>query len=548
MTVFQRGLFLLSCIFLSFFLWKCWKSRFLFFPKINNFQTNVQYTKPVLKKKKIIPKKIIHLYTDVLSLKINLIGGNIDQADLLCFKKKIDDDIPLRLLQNDDNKVYKVVLGFLGKDRIKSIFSDVKKPLYSSKKSFFKLKSNENRIKVPIVRKCSNGLIFTKTFILNRGSYNVEVEYKVENNTNHNIEVSMFGEIHQTINLDSQKKSMFTKNISSKIYQGTAYSSDLQDYKKHSFLSIKNGKNLNFFTKRGWIAMLQQYFATAWIPKNIENYKIYSKKIDDSVAVIGMISKNKILKPHSSYKSSASVWIGPEIQEDMSKIAKNLDFTVDYGWFWFLSKPLFKILTFFYNIFKNWGIAIIFITLLIKIITYPLSKSQYVSMIKMKKIQPKIEEIKNKYKGDSKKIGLKIIELYKKEQVNPLGSFLPIIIQTPVFLALYHVLVSSIELRHAPFLGWIKDLSSQDPYYILPILMGITALILQIISSDIRINNIRKKIIYIMIPIVFTLFFVWLPSGLVLYYLVNNIITIIQQQWISMSLKLPNNSIKNLKK
>jgi len=348
--------------------------------------------------------------------------------------------------------------------------------------------------------------------------------------------MNIFGQIKQTINLP-KKRNVYSGNFALQTFRGAAYSSDDNKYEKYKFDMIANNKNLHIMTESGWIAMLQQYFAVAWIPDNLGKNTIYTSSLDHDTAVIGYKSPIINIPPNSRSIIKSKLWIGPEIQKEMKLVAPNLDLTVDYGWLWFLSQPLFKLLTILYSIIGNWGFSIILITFIMRGLTYPLTKAQYISMAKMRALQPKIQEIKEKFSKDKQRISQEMILLYKKEKINPLGGFLPIFIQMPIFLSLYYMLIGSVELRHAPFLLWIHDLSSQDPYYVLPVIMGLTMFFIQKISSTNHISDPLQKKIMNFMPVIFTAFFLWFPSGLVLYYIISNLVTIIQQKFILSNLE-----------
>ncbi|MDE5285315.1 MAG: membrane protein insertase YidC, partial [Buchnera aphidicola] len=258
---------------------------------------------------------------------------------------------------------------------------------------------------------------------------------------------------------------------------------------------------------------------------------IYTSNENHEIAIIGYQSPIFNVPSHSHFVIKSKLWIGPEIQKDMAAVAPNLDLTVDYGWLWFLSQPLFQLLSFLNKIIGNWGFSIIAITFLMRAVMYPLTKMQYVSMAKMRILQPEIDKIKMNFSHDKQRMGQEMMLLYQKEKINPLSGFLPILIQMPIFLSLYYMLIGSVELRHAPFILWIYDLSGPDPYYILPIIMGFTMFIIQNMSSNTVLDPTQKKIMHVM-PIIFTGFFLWFPSGLVLYYIISNLVSIIQQKFV----------------
>lgn len=475
--------------------------------------------------------KIIKIKSDVLELYVNLYGGDIDSANLLNYSIELFSNKPFNLLQSNKDFIYNVQSGYIGLDGPDSYnYNKGKRPIYLSNKQEYILKNTENKLIVPLIYIGLNGVIYKKIYTLKRGKYDVSLEYIVENNTKKPLSISFFGQLKQSIKLP---KNFHSENFMN-TYRGAAYSSDKINYKKYSFKKISN-ENLNVVTNCGWIAMLQQYFAVSWIPFCTKNI-FYTFKTNDDIAIIGYKTFPFLVKKKSTFSYFSKLWIGPELQSEMEHIAPYLNLTVDYGWLWFISQPLFKLLEFIHRFIGNWGFSIIIITFIVRGIMYPLTKAQYVSMAKMRFLQPKIIFIKERYKNDKQKMSKEIMELYKKEKVNPLGGCLPLLIQMPIFLALYYMLVSSIELRHAPFLLWIQDLSAKDPYYILPFIMGVMMFFFQKFSPS---NNadLKQQKIFMYMPIIFILFFLWFPSGLVLYYIISNLVTFIQQYIIYNGLK-----------
>ncbi|CAL4317679.1 Membrane protein insertase YidC [Buchnera aphidicola (Periphyllus testudinaceus)] len=537
---FKRNFFIFALFLISFFLWQTWKKEN--FIRVNNLisKSYVSSIYPFLNKKN--DQEII-IKTDVFLIVIDKYNGNIKIANLLKYKDKKNSLQNFKFLKTNSNFLYQVRNGFnkIDKNNEQILLK------YQTKKNFYKLLPNHKKLIVPMICTLKNGIKYKKILIFYKGKYNIKIKNYIYNLTKKNIHLNMFGEIVQTINPVKNDIYDDLDNNSSRSYRGTAYSSDDEKFKKYDFNLISSKKNLHKTIKSGWIAMLQKYFATAWIPsKNLGPNTIYTKNIDSKIAIIGYHTSN-LLIPHNSLNCiESSLWIGPEIQKEMKLIAPNLDLTVDYGFLWFLSQPLFQLLNFLYKIFGNWGFSIILITIIIRIFTYPLNKSQYISMIKLRSLQPKLNYLKNKYKNNKTKMTEKILALYKKEKISPFSGLFPVFFQMPIFLSLYYMLTNSIELRDSPFIFWIQDLSSYDPFYILPILMGITMFYIQRLSSqDIfsqnkcyknSMDSLQEQIAFV-VPMAFIIFFLWFPSGLVLYYIVNNLISIIQQKHIYNNLK-----------
>ncbi|WP_343153694.1 membrane protein insertase YidC [Buchnera aphidicola (Mindarus keteleerifoliae)] len=522
----KRNFFVFLFFIFSFFVWKEYKKETFTQLDMSKEKTNVSN---LIEYRNSFSKNIL-VKTDVLSLKINMRGGDIIEANLNNYKKDLNSKKPVRLLDTKPSFLYHAKSGLIGKDGSDNFYYN-KRPIYQTNKTFFQLKKNEKVLKVPMWWFSKKNILYKKTFIFKKGQYDIYVEYDVSNLSKKKLEVQLLNELQQNANELKIQKSKYKHNFMLHTFRGSAYSSIQNRFKKHKFEDIDNNKQIKISTKNGWIAMVQQYFSTAWIPKekNIINY-IYTSKSERNLVNIAYISKKIFINPNSHKKIRSVLWIGPKIQEKMKLVAPNLDLTVDYGWLWFISQPLFKLLKYIYQLVGNWGFSIVLITLIIKLLMYPLTRAQYKSMIKMKSFQPKIDMIKEKFNDDKKRLSQEIMMLYQKEKINPFGGCLPVLIQMPIFLGLYYMLMSSIELRHAPFLLWIVDLSSYDPYYILPILMGLSMFLIQKTSLNDISDPIQKKVMYFL-PFIFVFFFLWFPSGLVLYYISSNLITVIQQKF-----------------
>ncbi|WP_395496526.1 membrane protein insertase YidC [Arsenophonus endosymbiont of Lipoptena cervi] len=525
----QRNLLFISLIFVSFLIWHTWESDKILFMKNNqkikldmltydnNEGININNN----------PDQFIKVKTDVLELLINKRGGDINTADLLSYPKILHSSDPYRLLYTSKDFIYQAQSGLIGKDGPDDyVYNNGLRPLYKSNSNNYILQNGQNKLCIYLDFIDKNGVLYKKIYTLKRGQYDILVEYHIYNNSSKSLVMEFFGQLKQTIELP-KTRDIVNNDLYFHSYRGAVYSSDEINYKKYSFNDIINS-DLNINTKGGWIAMLQQYFATAWIPDHQSKNTFYTINLDKNIAVIGYKSSSIRIDANSNKKYISTLWIGPELQSELAAIAPYLDLTVDYGWFWFISQTLFKLLKFINNIIGNWGVSIIVITFIVRGIMYPLTKAQYTSMAKMRLLQPKITAIKERIGNDKQRMSQEMIDLYKSEKVNPLGGCLPLLIQMPIFLALYYMLMCSVELRHAPFVGWIEDLSSQDPYYILPLFMGFTMYIIQKMSPTTVTDPIQHKVMVYM-PVIFAVFFLWLPSGLVLYYIISNLVTIIQQ-------------------
>ncbi|AFP85054.1 membrane protein insertase YidC [secondary endosymbiont of Ctenarytaina eucalypti] len=526
----QRNLLAITFLCLSFMIWQAWQtdnaSRSTSQPANHATPSVDPDRKEVLASKQ---GKIITVKTNVLSLKINTHGGDIEQACLLSYPEKLGSPQPFHLLETSEDFVYQAQSGLIGNSGPDNP-DNGERPLYASKKDSYVLEDTQSEfLHVPLTYSAPDGAIYTKTFILKRDAFALNVNYEVHNTSENPLELILFGQLKQSIEYPKSYNAG-SRNFALQTYRGTAYSTTDNKYQKYSFRDIKE-ENLSVSTVGGWVAMLQQYFATAWVPCTQGTNTFYTTDLGNGQAVVGFKASPITVPVGSHAELKAMLWLGPEIQDKMASIAQHLDLAVDYGYLWFISQPLFKLLKFIHSYIDNWGFSIIIITFIVRGIMYPLTKAQYTAIAKMQMLQPKLAAMRGRLSYDKQRQSQEMMALYKSEKVNPLGGCMPLLIQMPIFLALYYMLSSSIELRHAPFAFWIHDLSTQDPYYILPLLMGMTMFFIQQMSSTTIADPLQKKIMAFM-PIIFTVFFLWFPSGLVLYYIVSNLVTIIQQKLI----------------
>ena len=525
----RRGLLVIALLFMSFIVYQQWqldyhtpkpvvteqaKTAVSDVPSSANSNANAVVNETQTK------GNVITLENDVFRLQINTVGGDVVGSELLKYDAELDSKTPFVLLQNTPQHTYVAQSGLIGKDGI-----DTKsgRAVYQVEGSSFKLAEGQNELVVPFTFQ-RNGVTYRKVFVLKRGQYDVAVNYEINNQSDKAIEVEPYGQLRHSL-VDS------SGSVAMPTYTGGAYSSSETNYKKYSFSDMENA-NLSINTKAGWVAILQHYFVSAWIPNQDADNQLYT--LTDKANNIGSIGYRgpvTVIQPNSTETLTSKLWTGPKLQNEMGEVANHLDLTVDYGWAWFIAKPLFWLLTFIQKLVHNWGLAIICVTLVVKAILYPLTKAQYTSMAKMRMLQPKLQEMRERFGEDRQRMSQEMMKLYKDEKVNPLGGCLPLLLQMPIFIALYWTFMEAVELRHAPFFGWIQDLSAQDPYYILPILMGASMFLLQKMSPTPVADPMQQKIMNFM-PLIFMVFFLWFPAGLVLYWLVSNLITIIQQQLI----------------
>ncbi len=476
--------------------------------------------------------QFITVETDLVTAIINTQGGGIESLTLKQEAENAETpEIGFALLKNTPREIFVSQSGLIGSSGTYPNHTS----LYNSVKNDYVLQDGEGSLQVPLTWKSPEGLEYTKTFIFNRDSYIVDVNFNVENTSSTPWQGYMYGQFKRTQPLDA-KKGSFVQLPS--FLGGVQYTPE-NKYDKVSFDDISD-ENLTLDTDSGWIGMLQHYFVGVWMPQNNADktakynfYSSYKEKPVISEYTMGFKSLNPtIVQPGQSGFIQTSAFIGPKTQKRLKAIEKEkkiegLALTVDYGWLTVISDPLFWILDKIHSLVNNWGWSIIILTILIKLVFFPLSAASYKSMARMKKLQPRMETLKERFGDDRAALQQEMMKLYKQEKVNPAGGCLPILIQIPVFIALYYVLLESVEIRHAPFALWIQDLSSQDPYYILPILMGVS-MMLQFRLNPTPMEPMQQKIMMIM-PIAMTFLFVTFPAGLVLYWVVNNILSIAQQ-------------------
>ncbi|WP_033933034.1 membrane protein insertase YidC [Vibrio cholerae] len=470
--------------------------------------------------------KTITVSTDVLTLSIDTLGGDVVSAKLNQYSEELNSPESFVLLQNTQGHQFIAQSGLVGPQGID--VNSNNRPAYQVSADSFTLAEGQDELRIPMTYQ-ANGIDYTKTFILKRGSYAVDVVFDVANNSGSEATLGMYAHLRQNL-LDSGG------NLAMPTYRGGAYSTSDVRYKKYSFDDMKD-RNLsapNDVTVN-WVAMIQHYFASAWIPRDEPQAQLYSRVINN-LGDMGIRTPNKTIANGDKAEFEATLWVGPKLQDQMAATAPNLDLVVDYGWLWFIAKPLHWLLSVIQNFVGNWGVAIICLTFIVRGAMYPLTKAQYTSMAKMRMLQPKLQAMRERIGDDRQRMSQEMMELYKKEKVNPLGGCLPILLQMPIFIALYWALMESVELRHSPFFGWIHDLSAQDPYYILPLLMGASMFVIQKMSPTTITDPMQQKIMTFM-PVMFTFFFLWFPSGLVLYWLVSNIVTLIQQTLIYKALE-----------
>ena len=476
-----------------------------------------QIPEPIAKDGKQIQPglKYVDVMTDTHKLKISLSDGSIVSAELLNYAKEFEStDNNVTLLTNSGRK-------YIAKTNIQS--KDVVAPnTYQADKMSYEI-GDSDVLKVVLKGKTEDQVAVQKVYRFERNSHLIEVEQIVQNLQPLTTSWRQFN----TLERGDEEEG----NVMLYTYTGAAYYDEEDKFNKIEFSDIRDGNFLKE-TSQAWISMIQHYFFTAWLPEtNAQNkqtiYTRFSPNDYGETYLIGTVSDYKQILPGETFIFKSRLYVGPKDQEEITDLADGLDLTVDYGVLTFLAAPLFWVLNKIYLIFGNWGWSIIMLTVLIKLLFFKLSETSYKSMAKMKKLTPRMNALKERFGDDRQKFSEALMKVYKEEKVNPLGGCLPILIQIPVFIALYWVLIESVEMRHAPFIWWIVDLSSSDPLYILPILMGLSMYVQQKLNPA-PTDEMQQKI-FLALPFIFTFLFATFPSGLVLYWFTNNILSIAQQ-------------------
>ncbi len=461
----------------------------------------------------------IRVTTDLLDVEIDTMGGDLRQADLLAYPVSVDEpDEPFRLMEDGKLRVFIAQSGLLSRQGAPDHHTE-----YRALQSRYRLEPGAEELRVPLVWESGTGIRVTKTYVFRRDSYVIEVEHRVENRSDQPWRGAQYRQFQRTEPTDMEKSAFIYT------YTGGVIYSPEEKYEKIDFDDMRD-TDLDRKIEGGWAAMIQHYFVGAWVPGPEEVNHFYTKAPKDRPYVLGLVSEPATVEPGSSVTFSTRLYVGPKEQKRLKQVAEGLDLTVDYGVLTFIAKPLFWLLEYIYDVIGNWGWAIVVLTLLIKLVFYKLSESSYRSMANMRRLHPKIVALRERYGDDRQRLSQAMMELYKKEKINPLGGCLPMLVQIPVFIALYWVLLESVELRQAEFILWIKDLSTRDPYYILPLLMGVTMYIQQKLNPPPP-DPIQAKVL-MALPIIFTLFFAFFPSGLVLYWVANSVLSILQQWFI----------------
>ena len=469
---------------------------------------------------------VVEVTTNTLDVKINLKGGDIIYAALPKYPYSLDTpNVPFRILETD-SRTYIAQSGLVGKDGIDANG----RAQYQSAQSQYQL-GDRDSLDVVLTMATDDGLKVNKIYSFKRDSYLITVRFELDNESDQSKEVQLFGQLRRDRSSDPSTQG----GIGMSSYLGATFSTQDSTYKKVSFGDLDD-KVFSESSDGGWVAFLQHYFLTAWVPTQSEMNNYYGKKGSNDNYYVGFKAPLTTIAPQQTQTLSAELYVGPKIQSVLAGIASNLEKTVDYGWLWWIAKWLFWLMDVIHSLVGNWGWSIILMTLIVKMLLMPLTASSYRSMAKMRKFTPRIQELREQFGDDRQRMSQEMMKLYQKEKLNPLGGCLPMLLQMPIFIALYWVLKESVELRQSPFMFWIVDLSIKDPYFVLPLLMGASMFIQMQMQQQPTMDPMQAKIMKLM-PVMFTFMFLWFPAGLTLYWFVNNVITIVQQYLVNKSIE-----------
>jgi len=462
------------------------------------------------------PEQLVSIQTDVLDLRVSKKGGTLVSAALRKYPKHKDEpNVPVQFLHNENDTLYLLVSGLVDSAR----GGPTHLATLTTEADSYVLRESDNVLEVPL-RWASNGITVEKIYRFNRGSYDIDIEYKVRNESQADWRALNYLQIRKRHN--PPERSMFDVDTYSfngpVIYDGTKYEKlDPDDFAETPIDQKLAG---------GWIASIEHHFLSAAIPPADQVFS-YDANYENGIVTLRANGPTRVVAPGTQEIFTADIFVGPKLQDQLEAAAPGLALTVDYGILAILAQPLFWLLQKVYGFIGNWGWTIIFVTFLIKLAFYKLTEASGRSMAKMRKLQPRLKVIQERYKDDRQALSQHMMELYKREKVNPAAGCLPMVIQIPFFIAFYWVLLESVEMRQAPFVLWIMDLSSRDPYFVLPLLMGIAMFVQQKLNPAPP-DPVQAKVMMVL-PVMFTGFFAFFPAGLVLYWLTNSVLSVIQQ-------------------
>ena len=466
----------------------------------------------------------IQIETDLYIAQVSTQGGDLRRLQFKKHRDILDRNKDFVLLELTPERTYVAQSGLIGGGLPNH------RTAYQAAATSYQLVDGQNSLEVRLNAPAVDGVEVNKVYRFHRDSYLIDVGFEIVNRGAAAVQPYVYFQIARDGKPPAGDSAMMPT------FTGVAVYTEKEKFQKLSFEDIAKAKTpYPKNSNDGWIAVLQHYFFSAWLPKNGTPREFYTRKLDENLYAAGVIVPADPVSPGASTTVTVPLYSGPQEQEKLAKIAPGLDLTIDYGWLTVIAVPLFWFLTLLYGWVGNWGVAIILLTVTIKALFYPLSAASYRSMAKMRVLAPKLQRLKDQYGDDRQRLQQAMMELYKTEKINPLGGCMPIVVQIPVFIALYWVLLASVELRHAPFMLWINDLSTPDPWFILPILMAGTMWIQTSLNPEPP-DPVQAKVMKFM-PIAFSIMFFFFPAGLVLYWLVNNVLSIAQQWQITRALE-----------
>ena len=465
---------------------------------------------------------VISVSTDTLEIDIDLIGGDITYLALPKHLRQLDvSNDPFVLLESSPGRNYVAQSGLIGRDGI----DNSGRAVYQSSSTSYRLREDENSLDVDLVTTTAGGVQVIKRFGFNRGSYLIDVTFIVDNQSGAEWQGNAFGQVKRDAFDDPSGAGFFSRS-----YLGFVATSDDDPYIKIPFGDVEDSAG-SVDMNGGWIGFSQKYFLSAWIPST-ETTNRFNTRINNINQYFGEFTSSSFAVPaRSTGSQTVQFYAGPKHKNSLAEISPNLDLNVDYGFLWFLANPIYWLLAQINSIIGNYGVSIIILTIIVKGLLFKLSEKQFQSMAGMRRLMPKMQQLKDSYADDKMKLQQATMALYKKEKINPLGGCLPLLAQMPVFIALYWVLLESVELRHAPFVFWLNDLSVTDPFFVLPLLMGVTMFI-QMRLNPPPADPMQAKVMQFM-PVMMTGMFLFFPSGLVLYWVTNSVLGILQQWYIT---------------
>ena len=468
----------------------------------------------------------IDVETDVLKLQFSSEGGSLVRAELLKHKDIHHAGSNVLIMDDSKERVYLAQSGLIGGASAAGWPTHKTPMVFSGSKM---LKESENELQLRFESVTVGDVKLVKTYILKRGSYAIEVKHDIVNASSAAVSPQLYVQLVRDGNKPEGESSFYST------FTGPAVFTTQKKYQKIEFSDIeKNKADFEKQSSQGYVAMVQHYFASAWLLDDTQQRDLFARKLDNNLYAVGMVAPLPAIAPGTQLSQSARLFVGPQEEKILESLYPGLELVKDYGWLTILSKPLYWLLYELYRVIGNWGWSIVALVVVLKIAFYWLNSQAYKSMGKMKAINPKIMEMRERLKDNPQQMQMEMMKIYREEKVNPLGGCLPIAVQIPFFIALYWVLLSSVEMRNAPWVGWIHDLAAPDPWFILPLLMTATSMF-QTWLNPTPPDPIQAKMMWFM-PLAFSVMFFFFPAGLVLYWLSNNILSIAQQWMINKQL------------